>query len=486
MKTNKNYLYIIKNVKSPELILVYNVSNNNFILLDKNKIIINDNYISNFELHYITEQDYNLVYTYNNKKYKKPIKIVFSSKNHENPLLFNIYTKYNNNSYQILKSNCENILCSTHYVKTKTSTITSFNKKPAYVFYLSYKNLLPCRIRINNDLFNVQGYTKTPNILNNKKNKNNQNNQNNDYNITCNVNRDLHNSYKVKYTNKCKYINFKDNVYNNKLNDCSITNKKYGLLNRIPKISEIFTQLLKRKTLVKAGKVNRKLVKIKNKLDDKLGDNETREYNDKLKNTITPEYKEVLGTVLEDFSNLDDDKKTAQEYKKLLSKIYENSKEYKLLGKYKMCKGVKLTNVCNIENVVECQDKCNQIHDCAHLSYDRKKKVCKLFNTCKTMKNDYNHMTYSKKSILRNNGYNLYNSFLLHQNTPIPEMPLFIRIMMFICGTVIVIILSILFFRLFKILIKFILCFYYDTCYSPTELLNIFLFKDAEVQKRYI
>ena len=57
-----------------------------------------------------------------------------------------------------------------------------------------------------------------------------------------------------------------------------------------------------------------------------MGDNETREYNDKLKNTITPEYKVVLGTVLEDFSNLDDDKKTAQEYKKLLSKIYENSR----------------------------------------------------------------------------------------------------------------------------------------------------------------
>ena len=167
MKTNKIYLYIIKNVKSPELILVYNLLNNNFLILDKNKIIINDNKIINFELHYIREQDYNLVYTYNNKKYKKPIKIVFSSKNHENPLLFNIYTKHNN-SYQILKSNCENILCSTHYVKTKTSKVTTFNKKSAYVFYLSYKNLLPCRIRINNDLFNVLGYTKTPNILNNK------------------------------------------------------------------------------------------------------------------------------------------------------------------------------------------------------------------------------------------------------------------------------------------------------------------------------
>ena len=194
----------------------------------------------------------------------------------------------------------------------------------------------------------------------------------------------------------------------------------------------------------------------------------------------------VFKTVLEDFNNLDEDKKTAENYKKLLTKVYENSKEYKLLGKYKMCKGVKLTNVCNIENVVQCQDKCNQIHDCAHLSYDRNKKVCKLYNTCSTLKDDYNHMTYSKKSILRNNGYNLYNAFLLHRNTPIPNIPPFIRILMFICGTIIVVILSILLFRFIKIIIKFILCFYYDTCYSPTELFNIFLFKEVEIKKRYI
>ena len=45
----------------------------------------------------------------------------------------------------------------------------------------------------------------------------------------------------------------------------------------------------------------------------------------------------------------------------MLKDIKEKSKEYKLIGKYKKCNGNKLTNVCNIENVVECQKKCNEI-----------------------------------------------------------------------------------------------------------------------------
>ena len=481
MKNNKNYLYIIKNVISPELILVYNISENKFILLDRNKMIINDSYISNFELHYIDDISYNLVYKYKDKKYVKHIKLVFSSSKLDNPLLFNIYIK-NGNNYEILRSNCENILCNTHYVKTKITDITPFNKKSSYVFYLNYKNLMPCRIRLNKNLFNVLGYTKSPTL----NNLNNLNNDTNPYNVTCNVNRDLENSYKVNYKKKYKYINFKDNIYNDKLNQCSITYNKNTLLSRVPKIAEIFTQLIKKKNKIQAGREKCKLDKVKNKLEDKLGDEETNDYFEKINNTLGPVYQSVLTNALEDFNSQDDNTKTNENYKKILNKIYEHSKEYKLLGNYKMCNGVKLTNICNVENIVDCQDKCNQIHDCAHLSYDRRKKTCKLYNTCKTMKDDYYHTSYSKQSILRNHGYNLYNSILLYSNTPIPEMPLFVRGIMFICGTMIVIILSILIFRFINIFIKFILCFYYDTCYSPTELLDTFLFKDTEIKERYI
>ena len=43
-----NYDYSIKNIKTDDLIFTYNISSDKFILLDKDKIIINDNIIKNF------------------------------------------------------------------------------------------------------------------------------------------------------------------------------------------------------------------------------------------------------------------------------------------------------------------------------------------------------------------------------------------------------------------------------------------------------
>ena len=37
------------------------------------------------------------------------------------------------------------------------------------------------------------------------------------------------------------------------------------------------------------------------------------------------------------------------------------SKEYKLSGKYKTCTGNKLSNVCNVDSIIDCQKKCNQM-----------------------------------------------------------------------------------------------------------------------------
>tara|TARA_Y100000591_G_scaffold332006_1_gene367773 strand:+ start:1190 stop:1627 length:438 start_codon:yes stop_codon:yes gene_type:complete len=145
MKEVKNYLYTIKNVKTSELILNYIVSENKFILLDKNALVINDNYISKFELQYINDNTYHLIYTYNHKKYIKKVKFIFSSNNLENPLFFNIYV-FNNNKYEIIKSNCDNILCKTHYTINKPINEIKFKAKSDYVFYLNYLDLQPCRI----------------------------------------------------------------------------------------------------------------------------------------------------------------------------------------------------------------------------------------------------------------------------------------------------------------------------------------------------
>ena len=488
MKEVKNYLYTIKNVKTSELILNYIVSENKFILLDKNALVINDNYISKFELRYINDNTYDLIYTYNHKKYIKKVKFIFSSTNLENPLFFNIYV-FNNNKYEIIKSNCDNTLCKTHYIINKPINEINFKSKTDYVFYLNYLDLQPCRIRMKNNLFNVLGYTKTPNLNNIKNNTNNINTKNNtntkdNYNITCNVNRDLENSWRVKYKNKCKYIYFKDNKYNTRLKKCSVSNKFESLLTKLPSIGEILKQMVQKKTVIKAGQQQDKIDKAKNIIDDKIGDRTTREAVDKLEKTLPSAYKEVLAESLNNFSKLDGNTLTKDNYITLLKDIYEKNKEYNLIGKYKMCKGVKLTNVCNVENIVECQKKCNQIYDCAHLSYDKKQKKCRLFNTCKKLKNSYNNMSYSKLSLLRNNGYNINNSYLLYRNPPISEIPTFIRLLTFVIGIIIIISFSMILFKILKAFIKLFMCSYYGTCYSPTELLNLSTIK--EPTQRYI
>lgn len=482
MKEVKNYLYTIKNIKTSELILNYVISEKKFILLDKNATVINDNYISKFELQYINNNTYYLIYKYNYKKYFKKVKFVFSSKNLENPLFFNIYV-FNNNKYEIIKSNCDNILCKTHYIINKPINEIKFKSKADYIFYLSYLDLQPCRIKMNNNLFNVLGYTKTPNLNNIKNNKNNKNTKEN-FNITCNVNRDLENSWRVKYKNKCKYIYFKDNKYNKKLKDCSVSNKFESLLTKLPSVGEILKQMVKKQSFIKAGQQQDKIDKAKNIIDDKIGDRSTRDAVDKLEKTLSPAYKEVLAESLNNFSKLDKDTLTKDNYIILLKDIYEKNKEYNLIGKYKICKGVKLTNICNIENIVECQKKCNQIYDCAHLSYDRKQKKCRLFNTCKKLKDSFNNMSYTKQSLLRNNGYNINNSYLLYRNPPISEMPTFIRLLTFVIGIIIIVSFSMIMFKIIKAFIKLFMCSYYGTCYSPVELLNIITIK--EPTQKYI
>ena len=101
---NINYDYSIKNIKTEDLVLTYNISSDSFILLDNNTTIINDNYIKKFQIQPISKNNYYLLFKYNNKIIKKEIIIIFSSNKLDNPLFFNIYIKNNNNTFDILKS----------------------------------------------------------------------------------------------------------------------------------------------------------------------------------------------------------------------------------------------------------------------------------------------------------------------------------------------------------------------------------------------
>ena len=90
---NINYDYSIKNIKTEDLVLTYNISSDSFILLDNNTTIINDNYIKKFQIQPISKNNYYLLFKNNNKIIKKEIIIIFSSNKLDNPLFFNIYIK---------------------------------------------------------------------------------------------------------------------------------------------------------------------------------------------------------------------------------------------------------------------------------------------------------------------------------------------------------------------------------------------------------
>ena len=472
---NINYDYSIKNIKSDTLSLTYNILTNSFILLDNNTTIINDNYIKKFQIEPISKNNYNLLLKHNNKIIKKEIILIFSSNKLNNPLFFNIYIKNKNNTFDILKSNCNSYICKTHNIIQKNLSTTKFKKNGSYIFYLTYFNLQPCRISIKNKDYNILGFTKTANI--------NPNFKLSSKNMMCNVDRNLQNSWKVKRNKRCRYIQFKNNKYHNKLKTCAIDNKMNTLLNKIPTIPEVFKKYVANANLMSAGDTKQKTENAKNNIQNSIGDEQTEFATERLEKTLEPEYKEVLDQSIQDFDKLDDKNKNKSNYLTLLKDIHEKNKEYKLIGKYKKCQGNKLTNVCNIKNIVQCQKKCNEIYDCAHISYDKKNQKCKLYNTCK-LTSDYKHDSYSKKSLLRNNGYNIFNAILTYQNLPIPELPWGIRLATFICGLIIILSASMILYKILKAIIKLFLCMYYDTCYVPTELLNPF--SDAGPSQKYI
>ena len=66
-----NYEYSIKNIKTDDLVLTYNISTDTFILLENNTTIINDNYIKKFQIQPLSNNNYNLLLKHNNKIIKK-------------------------------------------------------------------------------------------------------------------------------------------------------------------------------------------------------------------------------------------------------------------------------------------------------------------------------------------------------------------------------------------------------------------------------
>ena len=76
------------------------------------------------------------------------------------------------------------------------------------------------------------------------------------------------------------------------------------------------------------------------------------------------------------------------------------------------------------------------------------------------------------------------NAIYSYKNLPIPELPWGIRFGTFISGIIIILCSSMILYKIIKEFIKLFLCMYYDTCYSPIELLNPF--SEEGPSERYI
>ena len=484
-KNKSNKKYLIKNLKTDSHILCYNIKDNNFLLINKNTHILNEDFIYKYELEYIKENTYYLIYIHKNKTHKQEITFVFSSNTLDNPLFFNIIIKQNT-YYKRLKSNCKHVICTTHVLpidKLNDLTNLKFINKSLYIFYLTHETLEPCRIKLYNRDFNVFGYNKAPIINKDLKSSNK---------TTCIYNPDLQNSWKVKKTKSCNHITFANNTFNTKLNKCSMNTKGEYLLNKIPSVPEIFKYYVANKQKIKAGELEDKINENEKNIDKKIGDKYTKEKVKETKSGLSNAYKIVLGQTLEDYSNFLNDTSTSDKLDKtaettkyiaILDEIKERSKEYLLAKKYKVCSGKPIDYHCNVKNLVKCQNKCNENYDCAYVSYNRVNNLCKLFTTCK-YKDKYEYDTYAKRSLLRSGGYNIYNSLLLHRNPPIPKISPYFRGFVLLISVFIIICLVAILYKLIKSLIKFFMCFYYDTCHYPLEILNPF--KDGMPNKRYI
>jgi hypothetical protein len=487
--------YLIKNSKTNNHVLTYNIKDNTFLLLNKNNEILNNDYINFFNITHKENNKYTISFNYKNKIKKIELIFVFSSNKLHNPLFFNMIINIDG-KYKLLKSNCKHIICVSHIlIEEEIQNINSikFKNKSEYIFYLTHKTLIPCRIKIYNREYNVFGYNKTD-IINNDKNNNEKNK------TICIYNPELENSWKVDKLKECKYLKFEKGKYNTKMDKCSMTKNGKYLLNTIPTIPEVFNYYKKNVKKHSAGEAEKKKEITKNNIEknlkNTLNTKEIEEKNTALKGLSTT-YKLILGDTLSEFDNYMTKKSVKEKYTELdlagkyidvIDEIIERNKEYIIAKKNKVCTGKPIDYFCNTKNVVKCQNKCNENHDCAYISYNRINNLCKLFDKC-NFKSKYEYDTYAKRSLLRNGGYNIYNSILLHRNPPIKRMSPYLRLCTFAMAIIIVIFTSIIIYRILKSIIRFGMCMYYDNCHYPTELLKFWtadFWNNGMPKKRYI
>lgn len=453
---NKSILIIKKNL--------YYIDN-----VDKLSSFKNKTY--NFSTKYLKNINKNLF------KYKKnniELYLLFSSKYSDSALFFNIIIK-ENNKYLLLKFNYKsykkNIKVEKKNLNIKNINTLEFIKEKKYIFYFSYKNINPCKIKLKNKNYLINYYIQLPIIRNDIEKKNVS---------YCKLNNDKIAPIKNEILN-CNYLKLKNNKKNDKLKKCSLINDKY-LIKKIPSINKILKDIIDKKIIISAGKIEENIEKNQKEIDDRISNKEVNSMTKELQHTLSDSYKLILSETVNDFSSYlkdnninkktDDIDNLTNSYINILKEIKERNNEYKLIKKFNICKDNPIKKYCPVKNVLSCQKLCNNLDECRFISYSNKNKKCNLYDKC-SLKRNNNYETYIKSSLLRDQGYNWVNRLLLSKYPKIKKRPFYIDVILMFFSVCFIISLTSIVARFIIIFIKLIYCFIYnDTCYYPYEIFS--------------
>ena len=471
---NKNFY--IKNLECNKSVLIINNEKTFYTDNIENKKTFKNN-LYNFDISHLHKIKNNLFsFNINNILFY----LIFSNIHSDSALFFNIIIKKNKELY-ILKFDYYNILdkkkqiLKKYPMKNNNITDLKFIKNKKFIFYFSYKSTNLCKIKLNNKENMIKHYVKIPIIRNDIKTKNVS---------YCKLdNDDLKNTPPVDDTNiNCNFLKNIHGKTNIKLDKCSMSTNNY-LIKEIPSIKKIIMNLINKKLIINAGKIDKNLNINQENINNKIQDPTISELTNELQHTLDDSYKIILSETVNDFSSYltdnninnktHDIKNVSNAYKNLLLDIRERNAEYGLVKKYKMCNDIPIKTYCPVKNLLSCQKLCNNNFDCRFISYNEKNNKCKLFNKC-TLKTQYKYNTFIRKSLLRNDGYSWINRFFLSRNSPIGNRPFWVDVLFFIASIILIISLTNIGSRLIIIVIKFIYClFYSDKCYYPIEILYL-------------
>lgn len=487
--------YLIKNISCFYNLLIFDTNENKFSFKheqDINKSVTN-NLICKFKIKHIKGRQYELKFKNVYLASRINVFLIFSSNKIDNPLFFNIIFK-DKNEYKLLNISqvklgkniidcAKNETLYFNKIKEKNIDNIKFANHPNFIFYFSNIDHELCKIRIDNNNYSIYGFNKSPII-------NTNNNKNENY---CYHNPDLMNSWKVDLLKSpsCKHIKLDKNNSNEViklLEKCSSYGGPYKLLRPLPKEKEVLDLYKKQIYEYHAGQTNLTIDEKHNSIQNKIGNEETQKEIEYINNKLDVESKVELANVLTNFnnyleqgnfSNISD---ARREFSKVLTTIKARHDEYQLAAKYKICKGDLISELNNISNVIDCQSHCNANDECRNMSYNRLDQKCNLYKNCRLIEDD-NYNSYTKKSLLKESGYNLYQSYYKNMEPIIDHMPSPIKFLYYISSIIVIICCSILLYRFLKIFVKFFMCIYYDSCYIPTEL---FSNSYTILEKRYI